>query len=436
MTGAESVLRISRAHESGAANTFRIAAAPPVFVSGDGPWLRDDRNRPWLDLVCGSGTTNLGHNHPAHQEAVREVLATGILHTGTRLPSPFRARLYEELVSILPAELSCIQLANSGAEATEAAIKAAQYATGRRRLIAFEGGYHGRTLGALSLTDGARIRQPFSLLRGLVDRLPYPGSRGDAVDACLSRLSDRLGELRNLDDVPAALVIEAIQGVGGVLSPPEEFLSGVGELASRHGVLLVCDEIWCGFGRAGRWFSFEAAGIAPDMVTMGKAMSGGLPLSAVAASPAVLKAWPPGMHTSTFQGNPLACNMAAATIRTIRGDGLLEHVRRTVEPALGRVLRSLRSLDRVGGVRVAGAQASVDIMGRDGAPDPETALRLQKAAHSRRILIYLGGRDGNSLMFVPPINIDGETLSAGLEDVAGLIADELANGKKHHVRTL
>ena len=434
MTAAGSVLGITRSHESSAANTFRLTPAPPVFLRGDGPWLYDEQGRKWLDLVCGSGTSNLGHNHPAHLAAVQEALATGILHTGTRLPSPFRSRLYEELALILPAELSCIQLANSGAEANEAAVKAAQYATGRTRLISFEGGYHGRTIGALSLTDGDRIREAFSVLEGLVDFFPYPvspGSGSDEVGACLSRLSDRLEELRKTNDLPAALMVEAIQGVSGVLSPPAEFLPGIRDLTLRHGVLMVCDEIWCGFGRAGRWFSFETAGVVPDMVTMGKAMSGGLPLSGVAASPAILKSWPPGMHTSTFQGNPLACNMAAATIRTIRGDELLAHVGQTVEPVLERDLRPLCAFPHVHGVRIAGAQAAVDIVDGEGRPDPETALRLQGTAHSRRILVYLGGRNGNSLMLVPPINIDGTVLSEGVVETVELIKDELGTGRRH-----
>ena len=272
------------------------------------------------------------------------------------------------------------------------------------------------------------------MLHELVDFLPYPGSRGtggDDVGTCLTRLSDRLEELRKTDDLPAALVVEAIQGVSGVLSPPAEFLSGIRDMTRRHGVLMVCDEIWCGFGRAGAWFSFESSGVVPDMVTMGKAMSGGLPLSAVAAPTAILKAWPHGMHTSTFQGNPLACNMAVATIRTIRGDDLIAHVGHTVEPVLERALRPLDALERIRGVRVAGAQAAVDIMDGDGCPDRETAIRVQSAVHARRILIYLGGRCGNSLMFVPPINIDGAHLSEALGEAAGLIKHELETGRRH-----
>ena len=428
MTSPESVLELTRTHESTAANTFRIAADPPVFLRGDGSWLYDRQGRSWLDLTCGSGTSNLGHNHPAHVEALQEAIATGILHTGTRLPSPFRARLYKELASILPPGLECIQLANSGAEANEAAIKAAQFFTGRTRLITFEGGYHGRTLGALSVTDGERIRKPFSVLRGIVDCFPYPQSEGsgsDGTDSCLSRLSARLEELERAGDLPAALVIEAIQGVSGVLSPPTRFLAGVRELTRRYNVLMVCDEIWNGFGRSGGWFSFESAGLVPDMVTLGKALSGGLPLSAVASSPTILKAWPPGMHTSTFQGNPLACNMAVATIRTIRKDGLLEHVADSIEPALDRTLRPLAAHVRILDVRVAGAQAAVEIVDQNGKPDANAAVRLQVAALARRLLIYAGGRDSNAVMLVPPINIDERDLAWGLSEFLQLIRNEI-----------
>ena len=330
-----SVLDVTRRHESSAANTFRISDDPPVFVRGDGPWLFDERGHRWLDLVCGSGTSNLGHNHPAHRAAVEEVAATGIFHTGTRLPSPFRAQLYEDLALVLPDGLDCIQLANSGAEAIEAAIKAAQFATGRRHLVAFEGGYHGRTLGALSVTSGMSIREPFSLLSEQVSILPFPHDGCDSgPEQCLEELSSELDRLRASSQPAAAIVIEAIQGVSGVAIPAAGFLQGVRDLATSHGACMICDEVWCGFGRTGRWFAFEREDVIPDMVVAGKGLSGGLPLSAVAGRAGVLQEWPAGMHTSTFQGNPAACGMASATVGTIRKQGLLEHVTHTVEPSL------------------------------------------------------------------------------------------------------
>jgi 4-aminobutyrate aminotransferase len=382
-------------------------------------------------MVCGSSTTNLGHNHPAHIAAIDEVAATGILHTGTRLPSPFRADLYELLAGILPDGLGCFQLVNSGAEAVEAAIKAAQFVTGRHRLLSFEGGYHGRTLGALSVTHGERIRKPFSVLEGNVDFLPYPYlddpvGPGKSARECLGALSDRLSELQTANELPAALLFEPIQGVGGVVVPPEEFTKGVRDLTRDFGVLLICDEIWSGFGRTGRWFSFDHTGIAPDIVTIGKALSGGLPLSAAAAGEHILKAWPPGMHTSTFQGNPVACSMACATIRTIGEDALLNHIASVIEPELQRTLAPLSEAQRVHAVRVNGAQAAVELVTKTGQPDADAVMRLQRSALEQHIMIYAGGWHGNAVMFVPTINIDQGLLADGLAAVVKLIEQEVS----------
>ena len=413
MINSTRTLELTRRHESTAANTFRLVPDPPVFVRGEGSWLFTPDDEHYLDLACGSATTNLGHGHPAHRRAIEEAVATGILHTGTRLPSPFRAALYERLVSILPPGLDSIQLVNSGAEAVETAIKAAQFATGRKRIVAFEGGYHGRTLGALSITSGERIRKPFPRLDHLVDVLPYPSSSGAA--AALEAAADLVEKRKAESDLPALIVIEAVQGVSGVIGPDAGFLSGLQGLARRHDVPLAIDEIWTGFGRAGRWFSFELAGLTPDIVVMGKALSGGLPLSAVASGPRFLKAWPPGMHTSTFQGNPLACAMAAANIDTIGNERLLEHVQTAIEPALRFALPPLAGNHGVTAVRVVGAMAAIELAG------PERNADLQRALLKRQILAYGGGRNGDCLMLLPPINIDAATLQGALDTIVEVI---------------
>ena len=426
------VLEITRRHESSAANTFRTTDAPPVFTTGQGAWLCTAAGARCLDLVCGSATSNLGHGHPAHRAAIERALDTGITHTGTRLPSPFRAELYERLASILPARIDSFQLANSGAEAVEAALKAAQYATGRRRLLSFAGGYHGRTLGALSVTHGARIRTPFSTLDGIVDFLPYPYAEdpvGPVHDAgaCLVALDARLAALADAGDPPAALIVEAIQGVGGVIAPPRAFLTGLRARCQAHGVVLIADEIWSGFGRCGKWFSFQHSGIAPDLVVMGKALSGGLPLSAVAGPPDILKVWPPGMHTSTFQGNPLACAMAVATIDTIRSDGLLNRAVTVIEPLLRRRLTPLGEHRQVHAVRVAGAQAAIEFVDAGGTPDPNRIARLQRRCLDHHLLVYAGGWHGNALMLLPPLIIDEADLRAALDRIVALVGDELGD---------
>ena len=416
-------LRLTRAHESTAANTFRLAPNPPVFVRGEGPWLFTADGKQYLDLVCGSATTSLGHSHPAHLAALQQVLATGILHTGTRLPSPFRAALYDRLQAILPPGLTRIQLVNSGAEAVEAAIKAAQFATGRQRLVAFEGGYHGRTLGALSLTSGTRIRAPFHLLTESVDILPYPGP-GVTADQALAAAA----ALFATGDPPALVLVEAVQAVNGLIPAGPAFLRGLSELCRQHDIPLALDEVWNGIGRTGQWFGFDQAGITPDLVIMGKALSGGLPLSAVAAGERFLGQWPAGMHTSTFQGNPLACAMAVATLETIRKEDLLHHVRSVITPLLTLALMPLRDRPGVADVRVAGAQAAISFCTPDGQPDPARAQALQRAMLERQTLVYGGGKSGECLLLVPPINLAAEALSRALADLAMLI-----DAKEHDI---
>ncbi|MGI9491260.1 MAG: aspartate aminotransferase family protein [Geminicoccaceae bacterium] len=423
------VLSATRRHESRAANTFRLTDHPPVFVRGEGPWLVTAAGERYLDLMCGSSTTNLGHDHSAHRNALEQVISAGIWHTGTRLPSPPRAELYRKLTDITPPGLDCFQLANSGAEAVEAAIKAAQFKTGRKRLIAFEGGYHGRTLGALSVTHGAKIREPFSTLDRLVDFLPFPSEQpaaGYHVDAetCLGGLELRLAELAKADELPAAILLEAVQGVSGVIEPPAVFLHGVRDLATRHDVLLIVDEIWSGFGRAGCWFAMERSAIRPDLMTLGKALSGGLPLAAVASSADVLKAWPPGMHTSTFQGNPLASTMAVATIDTIREQDLLTHVQEVIEPLLIDRRGNRATLNNVHAVRCIGAQAAIELVDVHGKPDAEGVFDIQRRCLDERLLVYGGGRHSNVLMLLPPIVIDRDTLSMALETIRSIITQK------------
>lgn len=401
-------LAITRAIESTASNTFRLLPDPPVFMRGEGAFLFTERGEQYLDLVCGSATTLLGHGHPAQIHAIGDALASGILHTGTRLPSPYRAALYEMLHNVLPPHLDAVHLANSGAEAIETAMKAAIYATGRRRFVAFEGGYHGRTLGALALTHAAAIRTPFEPWQDTwVSFAPYACTDAEAP-AALAAL-DYL--LAGAGARPyAGVVIEAVQGVSGVRGPSTTFLAGVAQLARRHGALLIVDEIWSGLGRAGRWFSFQHANIAPDLVALGKGLSASLPLSAVAGRADLLRKWPAGMHTSTFQGNPLATAAAVATLRTIRDEGLVERAEALIAPALRDGLSGLP------GVRVIGAQAAVDL------PTRALCLEVQREAlTAERILVYGGGLTGRSLMILPPLTISLHDLQHALDRLRAII---------------
>ena len=380
-------VEITRRFETTAANTFRISDQPPLFVKGEGAYLFSADGVPYLDLVGGSATSLIGHGHEGQKNAILKALDSGILHTGTRLPSPFRADFYTILAKVLPSHLTRIHLANSGAEAIETAIKVAMWKTKRRRIIAFSGGYHGRTLGALAVTHSEKLRYGYEPWASpWVKFGPYANSDNEA-DISLAKL-----EIMLKSEKVAAIVVEAIQGVSGVLGPSIKFLQGIEKLAKTHETLVIADEIWNGFGRCGEWFAFQKAELEPDLVAMGKGLSASLPLSAVAGREEILTSWGPGSHTSTFQGNPLSVAAAKSTIETLVKENLVTRAREVIEPLMKSALLGLNS-------RVIGAQAAID-MGSSHA-----SVELQKKAMDLQILIYGGGQSGDCVMLLPPLNI-------------------------------
>ena len=380
-------VEITRRFETTAANTFRISDQPPLFVKGEGAYLFSADGVPFLDLVGGSATSLIGHGHEGQKNAILKALDSGILHTGTRLPSPFRADFYTVLAKVLPSHLTRIHLANSGAEAIETAIKVAMWKTKRKRIIAFSGGYHGRTLGALAITHSEKLRYGYEpWVSPWVKFGPYAKSDNEA-DIALAKL-----EIMLKSEKVAAIVVEAIQGVSGVLGPSIKFLQGIEKLAKTHETLVIADEIWNGFGRCGEWFAFQKAELEPDLVAMGKGLSASLPLSAVAGREEILTSWGPGSHTSTFQGNPLSVAAAKSTIETLVKENLVTRAREVIEPLMKSALLGLNS-------RVIGAQAAID-MGSSHA-----SVELQKKAMDLQILIYGGGQSGDCVMLLPPLNI-------------------------------
>jgi 4-aminobutyrate aminotransferase len=434
----------TRRHESTALNTFSLGDEPPLFMRGEGPFLFTETGERFIDLIAGSAVTNLGHGLPAHREAIARATEQGIYHTGTRLAHVERAALYHDLAGILPPSLSRYHLVSVGTEAVETAIKAAQYHTRRPRIFAFEGGYHGRTVGALSITHAEHLHRIFSTLKDVVTFIPYPYRfRADAalVDQeelatfCLETLERRLSEAKAANDLPSSIILEAIQGTSGAIRPPEGFLTEVRALADRYDVLLIVDEIWTGFGRTGKWFAFQHDDIVPDLVCLSKGLTAGLPLAGVASRDDILGAWPAGIHTSTFQGNPIACAMARATIAELKANCWVEHAAGPVEQSFAAKLAPIQDRSTIREVRWVGAAAAIEFATADGAPDPETRRAVQQACFERQILVYGGGRQANTIMLLPPINIDVAVLEATLDQLIEVIenvAPEADRGVSAH----
>ncbi|WP_028709372.1 acetylornithine transaminase [Propionicicella superfundia] len=345
VAGATAVERYAQA----VMNTF----GPPqaVLVRGEGARVWDAAGKEYLDLLGGIAVNVLGHGHPALIEAVTTQLST-LGHVSNFFASEPQIALAERLSALVtatsPGTPARVFFTNSGTEANEAAFKLTR-TTGRTRVIAFEGSFHGRTMGALALTANPAYREPFAPLPGDVTFLPYGDTA--AVEAAL-------------DETVAAVVVEAIQGEAGVVPAPEGFLAAVRAAATRVGALLWIDEVQTGIGRTGRWLAHQSAGILPDVVTLAKGLAGGIPIGACVAVGDQADALGPGSHGSTFGGNPVATAAALAVLDTIEREHLLDNA-----VAIGdRLARGVEGLGHpaVAGVRGEGLLRAI-VLTRDTA---------------------------------------------------------------------
>ncbi|MEX2045936.1 MAG: aminotransferase class III-fold pyridoxal phosphate-dependent enzyme, partial [Chloroflexota bacterium] len=318
-------------------------------------------------------------------------------------------------------------LSNSGAEAVEAAVKLAKYATRRPAIVAFRGGFHGRTHAAMALTSsGVRIRGHYEPLPGSVYFAPYPyalrNPTGRTEEAALRFTLDSIEELFATlvypEDV-AAFVVEPVLGEGGYVPAPDEFLPALREIADRHGILLAVDEIQTGFGRTGRFFATEWTATTPDILIMAKGIASGLPLSGILAPRDLLDRFHPGAHGGTFGGNAVACAAALATLEVIDGEGLVDNALRQGERLLAGVRRAAAGHPSVAEVRGRGLMVALEFAEGDGLkPLPHEAKSLLAAALERRLLLLSCGTYGQVVRIIPPLNTTEEEIDRAI-DVIG-----------------
>jgi acetylornithine/N-succinyldiaminopimelate aminotransferase len=366
-----------------------------VLEHGDGAWVWDVDGRRYLDLVGGLAVNALGHNHPALVSAVSKQ-AGQLVHVSNFYTSVPQVELAERLLRVTGApQGSAVFFCNSGAEAVEAAVKLARR-TGRPGIVAAEGAFHGRTTGALALTHKAQYREPFEPLLPGVSHVPW----GDV---------EALGAAVTAET--SALVLEPIQGEGGVVPPPPGYLRAARELTRAAGALLVLDEIQTGVGRTGSWFAFQEAGVVPDAVTLAKGLGGGLPIGALVTFGAeVTGLLSAGQHGSTFGGNPLACAAGLAVLDTIEAEGLLDHARAAGEHLEHRV-RTLGD-PRVTGIRGAGLLRAIELAG-DWAP--------AVAAGAREAGFIVNPVAPAALRLAPPLVVTTDQLDLFLDALPALL---------------
>ena len=357
-----------------------------TLIRGEGSYLWDKADRRYLDLMSNYGVNLLGHTHPQVTDAIKRQ-ASMLTNAHQSFDTPAREDFLETLGALLPPPLTRISFGNSGAEAVEAALKYARVATGRTGIISTHRAYHGRTFGALAATSDAKYRDPFAPMLEGVRHVPFNDL--DALDSVL-------------DESIAAVIIEPIQGEGGVRVPADGYLKGIRERCDAHRILLICDEIQTGF-RTGSPFAFSREDIVPDILCLSKSIANGLPLGVTITTEAVSERIPKGSHGSTFAGNPLVCAAGAATLRVLADDAL--HAR--AAQAGARFQERVRGLGlpQVREVRGRGLMLAVELK--------KPATSVIKAMQERGVLALPGG--GTVVRFLPSILIEDAQMDEGID---------------------
>jgi 4-aminobutyrate aminotransferase/(S)-3-amino-2-methylpropionate transaminase len=388
-------------------NVTCLAPEAPIFwerAAGANVWDVDG-NR-FVDLGAGFGVANAGHAHPRVVAAVRQQSGELLHGMGDVHPSALKVELLERLAALFPGGAPArAVLGSSGSDAVEIALKTAQLATGRAGVVAFEGAYHGLSLGALDATFRREFREPFAA------RLPHAtvfARFGDAEDAARAA---------RLSRVPiGAVLVEPIQGRGGERIPPDGFLAALRARCDREGWLLIVDEVYTGFGRTGRWFACEHEGVAPDLLCVGKGLASGMPISACIGTRAVMDAWPSStgeaLHTQTFLGHPPGCAAALASIAVLEDEKLVARAAELGDAALAQ----LRA-------RLAGTSGIVEVRGRGlllaiECDTPERCFRASGDALRRGVIVVPSGESGGVLAITPPLSIDADALAGALDVLA------------------
>jgi 4-aminobutyrate aminotransferase len=385
-------------------------STPFVMARGEGAVVEDVDGNVYLDCCAGIAVAATGHSHPDVVSAITEQ-AKRFLHISTDYYHEPQVALGEAIAEIAPVEgRARTFFSNSGTEAVEAAIKLARYHTKRPNVIAFLGSFHGRTLGSLSLTSSKSVqRRGFGPMAPGVFHAPYANPYRCAVAArsetcaaeCLAYIEEQiLVHLVSPDEV-AAIIVEPIQGEGGYVVPPPEFIQGLARIAGKHGMLLIVDEVQSGIGRTGKMFAIEHFGVKPDIVVIAKAIASGLPMGLTVASEQVMD-WPSGAHSNTFGGNPVACAAALATLKLVRG-GLMANAA-SVGGFFQTKLRGLAERHPlIGDVRGKGLMIGIELVRnrdtKERAPTERDALVA--AAFRRGLLVLAAGQ--NTVRLSPPL---------------------------------
>ena len=416
---------------------------PLAIAKAQGCWVTDVEGNEYLDCLAGAGTLALGHNHSAIIKSIQDTLASGLpLHT-LDITTPLKDAFSEALLAHFPGGKDEYRLqfcGPTGADATEAAVKLAKTFTGRGNVISFSGGYHGMTQGSLALTGNLGAKNAVPNLMPGVQFLPYPheyrcplGLGGEAgVDALTYYFENFIEDVESGVVKPAAVILDAIQGEGGVVVGPAKWLRKIREVTEKHGILMIADEVQAGFCRSGKMFAFQHAGIEPDIVVMSKAVGGSLPL-AVLAIKKKFDAWQPAGHTGTFRGNQLAMATGYASLRIMREQDLAGNAQARGDFIRSELNRLAQEFPCIGNVRGRGLMIGIEIVDerrpadRMGSlpADAVLAAEIQKACFNNKLLLERGGRNGTVVRLLAPLIITQQECEELIKRFRQSVADAL-----------
>ncbi|MGH2581928.1 MAG: aspartate aminotransferase family protein [Anaerolineales bacterium] len=392
-----------------------------VVDYGKGSYLYSKEGRKYLDFTTGIGVTNTGHSHPRVVSAIQKQAAKLIHGQANIVMHQPMLELVEELHKVVDPSIDGFFFSNSGAEAVEGALKLARMATGRPNVIVFQGSFHGRTVGTMSLTTSKTIYragyQP--LMPGVfVAPFPYAFRYGwddeTASQWCLKELEFLLLTQTSPKET-AAILIEPVLGEGGYVVPPISFLQGVQRIANENNILLILDEIQTGFGRTARWFAYEHFEVLPDILVMAKGLGSGMPISGVGSGMDLMEKWQPGSHGGTFGGNVISAAAAVATIRVMREEGMIENAGIRGDQ-LKRGLSHLRDeFELFADLRGLGLMIGCEFRNTDGTPASELTKKIQKTCIENGLLLLTCGPWDSTLRMIPPLNVQEAEIDEALQ---------------------
>ncbi len=393
-------------------------------VKAEGCYYYGTDGKEYLDFTSGIAVENVGHRHPKVVQAIKDS-ADHLVHgpSGVIIYEPI-LKLAEELQAVLPGKLDNFFFGNSGTEAIEGALKLAKHVTKRPYVISFTGCFHGRTIGALSVSTSKSKYRKYQQPAWLTYQLPYahPEECPDGVDPevyfpeKLEKEAETLFKHQVDPEEVACMILEPVLGEGGYIIPPKAWLKKIREICDRHGILLIFDEVQTGFGRTGNWFASHTFDVTPDIMAIAKGIAAGLPLGATVASKELMEKWPLGAHATTFGGNPIACAAARASLNVIKEENLLENATNIGAYALERLQQMKENYPVIADVRGVGLMIGIELRNPEtGNPDGDAVMKVLNECLEKGVLFYICGNAGEVIRMIPPLVITKEQMDRGLD---------------------